>query len=119
MKAGEVHGHRLREVSCSRAERVAVYARGRLCAEESCETVLSAYNPSRFCVLHERKGEPDRPRCRDKPRDADRPLFQRACAHRSCGQQFESRNASRLYCSDRCRMAAFQARKNSVAVSAG
>jgi hypothetical protein len=29
------------------------YARGRVCAEEGCGTVISIYNRSRYCWLHE------------------------------------------------------------------
>jgi hypothetical protein len=33
--------------------RVQVQRRGRLCAQEGCDTVLSVYNPVPFCSLHE------------------------------------------------------------------
>ena len=78
------------------------YARGRVCAAESCATVLSVYNGAAFCALHD---------CvmASRPRRALHPARERACDH--CGTVFETVNAARRFCSDRCRMAAFARRK--------
>jgi hypothetical protein len=35
------------------SDRVAAYGHGRLCAEPDCTTVLSIYNPSPYCAVHE------------------------------------------------------------------
>ena len=45
-----VSGRRLTSGTAS----VRTYARGRICRAGGCGTVLSAYNPSRLCALHER-----------------------------------------------------------------
>lgn len=45
-----VSGRRLLSGTAS----VRTYARGRVCRAGGCGTVLSAYNPSSFCALHER-----------------------------------------------------------------
>lgn len=63
------------------------------------------YNPSPYCCLHERRGV-SRVRHRD-----EKPLVEKICAHEECGRVFESANPNRVYCSDRCRMAAFARRR--------
>lgn len=83
------------------APSVRTYPRGRICREDGCATVLSAYNDSAFCALHERI-----PR---RSHRAWRPAFERTCVH--CGVAFETANEKRRYCSDRCRVAAFAQRK--------
>jgi hypothetical protein len=88
----------------SRAERVRVYASGRVCAEASCQTVLSIYNPCPYCTVHE-KASIGLGRRRGEPRPT------RECACELCGHAFETSNPARKYCSDRCRMAAFARRK--------
>ena len=85
---------------------VSKYAEGRVCALHGCATVLSVYNGSRFCALHER-ARTVRSRC------ALRPPAERTCPN--CGVAFESANERRRYCSDRCRMAAFARRKRAAA----
>ena len=50
---------------------VRTYARGRVCRAGDCGTVLSAYNPSSFCALHER--------ALPRPRRARRQAAERAC----------------------------------------
>lgn len=89
------------------AQRVAVYGRGRVCAEPSCATVLSAYNPSAYCCLHEK---PARGTTVSRQRATEQ-LVRKICAHDPCQRPFASANPSRRYCSDRCRMAAFQRRR--------
>jgi endogenous inhibitor of DNA gyrase (YacG/DUF329 family) len=89
------------------AERVAVFGRGRVCAQGSCATVLSAYNPSSYCWVHESRALRDREK---KQRKVGVAVTKR-CAWDECGRAFESANPARIYCSDRCRMAAFQRRR--------
>jgi hypothetical protein len=65
------------------------------------------YNPSPYCVLHDDCADtPARPKPR-KVAAGDA----RACANPSCEEWFESPNPKRRFCSDRCRMEAFQERK--------
>lgn len=87
----------------SKTDRVAIRERGRICAHEGCATILSIYNPARYCSAHvsETLGR--------RSRRSPQPARAVACAH--CGEEFETRNAHRRYCSDRCRMAAFARRK--------
>ena len=87
----------------SQTDRVAVRERGRICAHKGCDTILSIYNPAKFCSAHvdEALGRRRRPGLR-----AARAV---ACQH--CGEEFETRNGRRMYCSDRCRMAAFARRR--------
>jgi hypothetical protein len=106
MMATHISGSMVRGAPIARAERVRTYASGRVCAAEGCTTVLSIYNPSRFCGLH---SAPDRSSVRRKPL---RPLRQCACEH--CGAEFETTNPVRKYCSDRCRMAAFACRQRTI-----
>lgn len=101
-----ISGSLVRGAPATRSEKVRTYAPGRICAIEGCFTVLSIYNPSRFCGLH---AAPDRTTSRRKPL---RPVRQCACEH--CGTGFETTNPVRKYCSDRCRMAAFAARQRNV-----
>jgi endogenous inhibitor of DNA gyrase (YacG/DUF329 family) len=86
--------------------RIPVRERGRRCAEPYCGTILSVYNPSPYCCLHERRGA-----ARVRRRD-EKPLVEKKCAHDECGRTFESANPNRVYCSDRCRMAAFARRRS-------
>ena len=79
---------------------------GRVCAEHGCATVLSVYNGTRFCSVHERPAA-------GRSRRALRPLAERTCLN--CGVAFESANDKRRYCSDRCRIAAFARRKRAAA----
>jgi len=87
----------------SQADRVTARKRGRICAVEGCDTILSIYNPARYCSVHVDEAQDA---CRLRLAHATRTL---ACEH--CGAPFETRNAHRRYCSDRCRMAAFSRRK--------
>lgn len=87
----------------SKTHRVRAYERGRICAHEGCDTVLSVYNPSAYCGAHAELA-------RSKRRRGElHPLREVACEH--CGAAFETQNTHRRYCSDRCRMAAFARRK--------
>jgi hypothetical protein len=93
----------------SGAASVRTYARGRVCRAVGCGTVLSAYNSSAFCAVHEGVLR--------RKRRARRPVLERACAH--CGATFETANEKRRYCSDRCRMTAFARRKRSITATGG
>lgn len=85
----------------SQADRVRAHQRGRTCAHEGCETILSIYNPARLCAVHVKAQN-----ARRRPA-----LAVREVACEQCGLTFESANPHRRYCSDRCRMAAFARRK--------
>ena len=85
----------------SETERVRIYDRGRICAHPGCATILSIYNPARYCAAHLPQAQPRRRRMA---------LVAREIACESCGTPFESSNPRRRYCSDRCRMAAFARR---------
>lgn len=84
-------------------DRVAVRERGRICAHDGCDTILSIYNPAKYCSAHVTAAL-DRPRRGSLQRER-----RTACEH--CGEEFETRHLHRRYCSDRCRMAAFARRK--------
>jgi hypothetical protein len=82
------------------------WAKGRVCAEEGCDTVLSVYNRSIYCAVHARV--PDESLLARTP---VRPLRRAACEQ--CGAEFETANPARRFCSARCRVAAFEARRRS------
>jgi hypothetical protein len=87
----------------SQTHRVRAYQRGRICAHDGCDTILSVYNPSAYCGAHAEMA-------RNKRRRGElHPVVEVACEH--CGTAFETQNTHRRYCSDRCRMAAFARRK--------
>lgn len=86
----------------SQAKRVRSYQGGRVCAHAACGTILSIYNPSKYCTVHAALGANGR-------RRGLRPIREVACEH--CGTVFATGNEARKYCSDRCRMAAFARRK--------
>jgi hypothetical protein len=83
---------------------VRTYARGRTCRAGACVTLLSSYNPSSFCALHECASS--------RPRRARRQAAERACEN--CGASFETVREKQRYCSDRCRMADFARRNRAV-----
>ena len=103
-----LHDHVTARRPASGTAIVRTYPHGRICRAGGCGTVLSAYNSSEFCALHQRAVP--------RPRRVWRPAVERTCEH--CGIAFESVNEKRLYCSDRCRMAAFARRKRAAAVRA-
>ncbi len=82
------------------------FGAGRICVAGGCDTVLSSYNPSSWCAIHDRL-RPERKRRRLVP-----PIDSRTCANPTCGTVFESANARRQYCSDDCRGLAFYARRH-------
>ena len=55
----------------SAAASVRTYPHGRICRQDACATVLSAYNSSPFCALHERASP--------HPTRAWRPAVERTC----------------------------------------
>ncbi len=87
----------------SQANRVRSYQSGRVCAHSECGTILSIYNPARFCTVHAAAAAGGR------RRGSPRPIREVACEQ--CGTVFETGNQARKFCSDRCRMAAFARRK--------
>lgn len=91
------------QLSAGRRERVRTYARGRVCAEDGCATVLSAYNAADRCAVHDGATPPG------SHHHHARPLFERACAE--CGHSFASANPQRIYCNAACRLAAFAQRR--------
>jgi endogenous inhibitor of DNA gyrase (YacG/DUF329 family) len=88
---------------------VPVHARGRRCGCEGCDTILSIYNPTDYCGLHARDCEPEEATFTRRRNDGD--VISRTCAYEGCQHTFETANARRAYCSDRCRMAAFEQRR--------
>jgi endogenous inhibitor of DNA gyrase (YacG/DUF329 family) len=86
----------------SQADRVRAHRHGRICAHPDCDTVLSIYNPTKYCSMHVEA-------LSSRRRGQIHPARDVTCEH--CGSPFETRNERRRYCSDRCRMAAFARRK--------
>jgi len=84
------------------------YGVGRICAVKGCGTRLSAYNPSDVCALHGGAWQEERHHGARKA--AQREEMARRCAFDLCGREFTTTNPARKYCSDACRMRAFQAR---------
>jgi hypothetical protein len=93
-------------------DRITDFGHGRVCAADDCSTVLSKYNPSAYCVVH----SPASASCRAREGrtaetvEASAPGT-RQCANTTCGLWFETTNPRRVYCSDRCRVVAFYARR--------
>ena len=84
------------------------FGNGRVCNVESCSTVLSLYNPSDLCAVHERRLT----HIEEEPsRRLLGPLLVAQCAFSECANTFTTRNPRRRYCSDSCRMKAFQRRE--------
>jgi hypothetical protein len=84
------------------------YGAGRICIMDGCGTRLSAYNPSSVCALHGGAWEDDYHRCARK--SSRREESSRQCALEACAREFITANPAKKYCSDACRMKAFQAR---------
>jgi len=101
-----LRGHRLH--SAANGAKTRTYGAGRTCIVEGCGTRLSAYNPSRTCALHDGLWTDDVRRT--SRRSAPREEMTRRCSFEGCGREFTSANPARRYCSDACRMKAFQAR---------
>ena len=87
---------------------VRTFGNGRVCGAEGCSTVLSLYNPSDMCAVHERQLT----HIEEEPsRRLLGPLLVARCAYSECANTFTTRNPRRKYCSDSCRMKAFQRRE--------
>jgi hypothetical protein len=84
------------------------YGVGRICMVEGCGTRLSAYNPSNVCALHSGSWQEQGHHTARKA--AHREEIVRRCAFARCGREFVTTNPAKKYCSDACRMRAFQAR---------
>ena len=93
------------ELLCSgpRSDRVRIYGEGRVCAEPGCTTLLSVYNPSSRCAVHQRRGDVV------PPAAAEAQEVERGCSQ--CGAPFLTTNPRRKYCSARCRSHAFAERE--------
>ena len=104
---GGLRGRRL-SLQVDDAVRAKTYGAHRVCAVDGCETRLSAYNPSTICALHSGgwRDELKRPTRKQRPREE----MTRYCSYEPCGREYVTSNPAKKYCSDACRMKAFQAR---------
>jgi len=89
------------------------FGHGRVCEADGCTTVLSKYNPSAYCVVHAARAASCRARegrtaSATSGIDGTSPGT-RQCAR--CEEWFDGANPRRVYCSDRCRVMAFYARR--------
>jgi hypothetical protein len=99
------HSYTIAEVKEPRS-RPQTFGRGRVCQVDGCGTLLSIYNPAPFCAVHSRCL-----RLTDAVAPAvTKPVIEVRCAYTGCGASFLTRNPRRVYCSDRCRHAAFELR---------
>jgi hypothetical protein len=90
---------------------IRTFGHGRVCSAEGCATVLSRYNPSDLCAVHEHRLIS----IEDVPaRRLLGPVLVARCAFDECDATFSTLNPRRKYCSDSCRMKAFQRRERSV-----
>ena len=102
-----LRGSRLHDVADAMLK-TKTYGAGRICMVDGCGTRLSAYNPSSVCALH---GGAWQEECHRPTRKAtQREEITRRCAFIQCGEEFTTTNPAKKYCSDACRMKAFQAR---------
>ena len=103
-----LRGRSLCRTSNDMLNKTRTYGLGRICVMDGCGTRLSAYNPSNVCALHNGAWQDDAQRI---SRQADRrDEITRRCAYEDCGREFTTTNPAKKYCSDACRMRAFQAR---------
>lgn len=84
------------------------YGADRVCAVEGCGTRLSSYNPSSRCAMHSGAWQEDPHRSERKA--SRREQITRRCAFAPCSREFATTNPAKKYCTDACRMKAFQAR---------
>jgi hypothetical protein len=84
------------------------YGAGRVCIVGGCGTFLSAYNPSGVCALHGGAWQDDFHRSAHK--SSTRGEITRRCSFEPCAREFMTTNTAKKYCTDACRMRAFQAR---------
>ena len=64
----------------SQTDRVRIHERGRICAHAGCDTILSIYNPTKYCTAHVSEAAGARRRMTHGPR---------ATACEACGLVFE------------------------------
>jgi hypothetical protein len=102
-----LRGSRLHDVADAMLK-TKTYGVGRICIVEGCGTRLSAYNPSNVCALHGGAWQEEYHRTARKT--AQREELTRRCAFDQCRREFVTTNPAKKYCSDACRMKAFQAR---------
>jgi hypothetical protein len=102
-----LRGSRLRDVTDVMLK-TRTYGVGRICIVDGCGTRLSAYNPSSVCALHGGAWQDDYHRGVRKA--SRREEISRRCAFDPCAREFSTTNPAKKYCSDACRMKAFQAR---------
>lgn len=95
---------------CLLGERPRTWGSGRVCATPGCGTVLSSYNPSALCSLHSAGWRVGSQKTHRHYREREE--LQRRCANECCNREFATTNPARKFCSDRCRMQAFQARRS-------
>ena len=105
--SGGLRGHKVLG-AVGKTCRVRTYESGRVCVVEGCITKLSMYNPSPTCALHTAVWRNSLRKSQELI--ARREPEVRVCAHDPCGREFVTTNTARKYCSDACRMRAFQAR---------
>ena len=102
-----LRGRGLHSVS-EHTSRTRTYGSGRVCVIDGCDTLLSAYNPSSVCALHGGSWQVNYRHTTRKTRHREE--LPRSCAYEPCGHEFVTANPAKKYCSDACRMKAFQAR---------
>ncbi len=105
--ASGFRGRRLHSVA-DQMLKTKTYGVGRICRVDGCGTRLSAYNPSSVCALHGGAWQEDFHHSSRK--SSQREEINRRCAFEPCGREFITTNPAKKYCSDACRMKAFQAR---------
>jgi hypothetical protein len=105
--ASVFRGRRLHSVA-DQMLKTKTYGIGRICRVDGCGTRLSAYNPSSVCALHGGSWQEDFHHATRK--SSQREEISRRCAFDPCGREFTTTNPAKKYCSDACRMKAFQAR---------
>ena len=102
-----LRGHRV-SMKVDEMIRTKTYGQGRVCMVDGCDTLLSAYNPSGVCALHGGGWRDELKRTTRKHRPREEAT--RYCSYDACGREFVTGNPAKKYCSDACRMRAFQAR---------
>jgi len=92
-----------------RSDRIRYYGQGRVCTQPGCTTLLSMYNPSSRCAVHQRRSDVI-PLRRLESQEVERGCTQR-------GDRFLTTNPRRKYCSARCRSHAFAERERAARLS--
>ena len=92
-----------------RSDRIRFYGQGRVCAQPGCTTLLSMYNPSSRCAVHQRRSDAI------PLRRLESQEVERGCSQ--CGARFLTTNPRRKYCSARCRSHACAERERAARLS--